>query len=240
MFTFKKFRLYQQQVGLKVCTDACILGAWSPLGNATRLLDIGTGTGLLALMLAQRSASMARIEAVELETAAYFQALQNIQHSPFAHKIRLFHTAIQNFKPKWGYDFIIVNPPFFQNHTPAQEKKRHLALHTETLPFEDLLAALTRLLLPEGRVAILLPPYESQIFAAQAATQGLEVYQKLVIFQNPEGKAIRHIQLLKRKKETISNSNIETDFFYIHQAKAARPLYTKQMELLLKDFYLIF
>jgi tRNA1Val (adenine37-N6)-methyltransferase len=103
-----------------------------------------------------------------------------------------------------------------------------------------LLAALTRLLLPEGRVAILLPPYESQIFAAKAATQGLEVYQKLVIFQNPEGKAIRHIQLLKRKKEATFNSNIETDFFYIHQAKAARPLYTKQMELLLKDFYLIF
>ncbi|WP_027003002.1 tRNA1(Val) (adenine(37)-N6)-methyltransferase [Hugenholtzia roseola] len=240
MFAFKKFRIYQEKVGMKVCTDACILGAWSPLGSARRILDIGTGTGLLALMLAQRSSPLTEIEAVEFEATAYFQALQNVQHSPFAHKIRLFHTPIQAFKPAWGYDFIIVNPPFFQNHTPAQDKNRHLALHNESLPFQDLLASLVRLLQPQGKAAILLPPYESQFFATQAAEYGLEVCQKLVIFQNPEGKAIRQIQILKRKESFVSDSNIKEDFFYIHQEKAARPLYTEQMQLLLKDFYLIF
>ena len=121
---------------MKVGTDGVLLGAWAELEEAASILDIGTGTGLIALMAAQRNAQ-ARIDALEIEPAACREAAHNIRISPWAERIRLYPQALQAFFPAIGYDCILCNPPFFVHSTPAPDNGRSLARHTGTLPHTD-------------------------------------------------------------------------------------------------------
>ena len=121
---------------MKVGTDGVLLGAWAELEEAASILDIGTGTGLIALMAAQRNAQ-ARIDALEIEPAACREAAYNIRISPWAERIRLYPQALQAFFPAIGYDCILCNPPFFVHSTPAPDNGRSLARHTGTLPHTD-------------------------------------------------------------------------------------------------------
>ena len=121
---------------MKVGTDGVLLGAWAELEEAASILDIGTGTGLIALMAAQRNAQ-ARIDALEIEPAACQEAAHNIRISPWAERIRLYPQALQAFFPAIGYDCILCNPPFFVHSTPAPDNGRSLARHTGTLPHTD-------------------------------------------------------------------------------------------------------
>ncbi|MGN6568280.1 MAG: tRNA1(Val) (adenine(37)-N6)-methyltransferase, partial [Flavipsychrobacter sp.] len=138
-FQFKQFRIEQDKCAMKVSTDACIQGAWTPIHDHVRhVLDIGTGTGLLSLMLAQRDPRM-HIDAVELDEQAATQAKENIVSSPFSERIDIIHGDAKEYQANQQYDLIICNPPFFQNSLLGDNSKRNTARHTLSFSYEDLL-----------------------------------------------------------------------------------------------------
>jgi tRNA1Val (adenine37-N6)-methyltransferase len=219
---------------MKVCTDACILGAWAALDKANKILDIGTGTGLLALMLAQRTT--ANITAVELDNQAYEQAKFNISQSTFATQIELWHGAVQVFAqitPAHTFSHIVVNPPFYENHLLSVNPQRNTALHSQTLSFTELLDAIDRLLSLDGQCFVLLPSVQSQQLAALALHKNLFVKQQLLIKHQENKSIFRVITVFCRQK----NAAIKTEILNI---KTPQQAYTAQFMALLKDYYLIF
>ncbi|MEA5424945.1 tRNA1(Val) (adenine(37)-N6)-methyltransferase [Arcicella lustrica] len=232
-FQFKQFLVRQDQTAMKVTTDACILGAYTALENATKVLDIGTGTGLIAMMLAQRS--KANFSAVELDNNAYQQAVENVQNSIFKEQIRVFHQSIQDFAENnkdLYFELIVSNPPFFQNHLKSEQEKRNKALHTDTLSFEDLLASVIKLLSADGRFVVLLPAYESKVLENLALQEGLYPHKKLLIRHRNGSKILRIITTFGlTEKETIQEELI---------IRNLDESYTAQFSTLLKEYYLIF
>jgi tRNA1Val (adenine37-N6)-methyltransferase len=236
-FTFKQFTIHQDQTAMKVTTDACILGAYTDIQGAKNILDIGTGTGLLALMLAQRSES--KIDAIEIDENAYNQAVINVNESIFKDKIRIFNVTIQSYTPPSGvsglglfYNLIVSNPPFFQNHLKSETESRNNSLHTDTLSFEDLLSSVLRLLSPNGTFVVLLPMYESSIFEQLAISQELYPQKKLTIRHRKGSKILRIITTFGRIKKEIINEELII--------KNPDESYTPDFQALLKDYYLAF
>ncbi len=237
-FSFKKFTIHQDQTAMKVTTDACILGAYTTVDKTKRILDIGTGTGLVAMMLAQRTD--AKIDAVEIDKNAYNQAYCNIQDSIFKEQISLFNTSIQTFSADLGvnglrlclYDLIVSNPPFFQNHLKSETESRNNSLHTDTLSFEDLLEAVLRLLSPNGTFVVLLPAYESSVFEQLSVSKELYPHKKLTIRHRKGSKILRIITTFGRIKKEILNQELII--------KNPDESYSVDFQLLLKEYYLIF
>ena len=141
---------------MKVGTDGILLGAWAPIANAHRILDIGTGSGLIALMLAQRSHADCLIDGVELDMGAATQARENVAASPWASRVNIVENAIQDYQAP-PYDLIVSNPPYFVAGQSFSDPARALARHTGALDSRDLLAACHRLLSATGQVALVLP-----------------------------------------------------------------------------------
>lgn len=232
-FQFKQFMIHQDKTAMKVSTDACILGAYTSLENATKVLDIGTGTGLIALMLAQRSE--AKIFAVELDDMAYQQAVENVENSIFKEQITVFHQSIQDFTQKnkdLSFELIVSNPPFFQNHLKSVQENRNKALHTDTLSFEDLLASVMALLSPNGRFVVLLPAYESTVLENLALQKGLYPNKKLRIRHRDGSKILRIITTFGFTEQEM----IQEDLLIRNLDES----YTTQFARLLKEYYLIF
>jgi tRNA1Val (adenine37-N6)-methyltransferase len=160
-FQFKQFTIQQDACAMKVTSDACLFGAW--VANKIQsldlkekhLLDIGAGTGLLSLMVAQQSD--AKIDAVEIETAAAIQAQQNFEQSPWNNRLFLHNSSIQNFIPRYKYDFIFTNPPFFFNDLKSENQERNIALHATFLNLDELLQSIVNQLNENSYFAILLP-----------------------------------------------------------------------------------
>lgn len=152
---------------MKVGTDGVLLGAWSEVENAGKILDIGTGTGLIALMAAQRN-PLAEIDALEIEENACKQAEENVSASPWATRIKIIPIALQNYNPGILYDSIICNPPFFNKSTKAPDPGRTLARHNETLPPHQLLANTARLLASGGYFCVILPTAEALALIAES------------------------------------------------------------------------
>lgn len=178
-FQFKQFSVAHDRSTHKIGTDGVLLGAWADVSNVQYILDVGTGTGVIALMMAQRTAEPVLIDAVEIEKEDHEQALQNVLQSPWASKISVHHTAIQNFSPSHPYDLVISNPPYFINSWKPPEKKRSQARHTHELSFDELLSAASRLLTPTGRLAVVLPYQEALQFTALAKDHGLHVVRRM-------------------------------------------------------------
>jgi tRNA1Val (adenine37-N6)-methyltransferase len=157
-FRFKQFTVYQDRCAMKVGTDGMLLGAWAEVSGCRRILDVGAGTGLIALMMAQRC-SEAVIDAVEIDNEAYMQAKSNIEASPFADRINIFNAAFQDFArtATAAYDLIISNPPFFVSSLKSPVYKRNIARHDERLPLRELFEAAKLRLAPEGRIALIVP-----------------------------------------------------------------------------------
>jgi tRNA1Val (adenine37-N6)-methyltransferase len=157
-FKFKKFIIQQDKCAMKVGTDGVILGAWTSLNGIHSILDIGTGTGLLALMLAQRS-SLVQIDAVELDADASSQAMQNVAESNFNAQIEVenqdFNVYSKNCLKK--YDLILSNPPFFKDSLKPDDQGRKLARHNETLSLNQILIGAEKLLTDKGRLSLILP-----------------------------------------------------------------------------------
>jgi tRNA1Val (adenine37-N6)-methyltransferase len=166
---------------MKVGTDGVLLGAWADIGSARHILDIGTGTGLIALMLAQRSGKNRHIDAIEIDFDTYQQAVENVKDSVWQDKINVCHTSLQHFTTSQKYDLIVSNPPYFLNSLKAPDQRRNLSRHADQLPYTDIIDSCQRLLHPHGRLCLILPPSEGIIFTKIAATARLLCNKKISI-----------------------------------------------------------
>lgn len=154
-FRFKKFVVEQDLCAMKVGTDGVLLGAWATGG--TRVLDIGTGTGIIALMLAQRC-PQAQVTAIDIDEGAVRQASHNVAQSPFADRIEVLHESVQDFDgADGGFDAIMSNPPFFIDSLNAPDRQRNIARHAETLTYGQLMQAAWRLLADGGEFSVVVP-----------------------------------------------------------------------------------
>lgn len=230
-FQFKQFRIDQGQCAMKVTTDACIQGAWTPLQPQTkRILDIGTGTGLLALMLAQRSET-ALIDAVEYDATAAEQAKENVSHSPWGKCITVQCNDIRDYVSQEKYDLIICNPPFFDNALLGPQDEKNRARHTIALSKEELAAAIVKHLIPEGRVSILLPVPEYRYWLSVAEEHDLFPQEKLLIRHRPGAEPKRIVAIMGRSNKGTTRELQLT----IMQEDST---YTDQFNDLLRPFYL--
>jgi tRNA1Val (adenine37-N6)-methyltransferase len=234
-FRFKQFTVHQGKSAMKVCTDACVLGAWADVAGGGTILDIGTGTGLLSLMMAQRSRSV-EIDAVELDENAFQQALENVSESPFSTRIQVINVDIKHYHPEKKYDYIITNPPFFQSDLRSPNEGKNKAHHAEALSFEELLASIGRLLAPHGSFHVLLPVDEAIIFRKKAADLEWNMFSKLVLYHNNLKKPFRHLMSFSRS-EVVENGQIN-DEMWIYEADGKT--YHHKFVQLMKDYYLIF
>ena len=192
-FYFKQFHIQHDRCAMKVGTDGVLLGAWTDVANKKKILDIGTGTGLIAIMLAQRTVTKAKIEAVEINKEAFEQACDNVLSSPWPNKINVIHSAIQHFESKEGYDLIVCNPPYFVNSLKPTDKGRTQSRHASDLTFEELVNSAKRLLAPAGALNIVLPPTEASSFIILAAKSGLYLTRKCHIRFKPSKPIERYL-----------------------------------------------
>lgn len=182
---------------MKVGTDGVALGAWAPVEGMTRILDIGTGTGLIALMLAQRSAVDCQIVAVELDPEAAAQAVENCARSPWSDRIEVVTAAIQQLDAE-PFDLIVSNPPFFKHGQILPSATRQQARHTSTLSHEELLVHALRLLAPAGRIALVLPIAAAERVMQMAEQMGIEVELAQRLIPTPKKEPNRFLLLLRR------------------------------------------
>lgn len=236
-FRFKQFTVEHGLCGMKVSTEACILGAWAPTppSSPRYILDIGTGSGLLALMLAQRFPD-AHIHAVEIEENACRQAALNFKHSPFAARIRLFEKQdVLRWSAPCLYDLIVVNPPFFASRMRPQDRRKQLATHgVDSLPPQKLAGCGSRLLAPWGHLVVLYPPHEMQQFEHYAQAAGLHPLQKLRIYHSELHPLFRLITVFGKQAVTVPKE----EKLYIRQPNQID--YHPSYEELLRPFYIIF
>lgn len=153
-FSFKQFEVFHDHCAMKVGTDGVLLGAWTITDDAKRILDVGAGSGLIALILAQHS--LATVDGVEIDKEAAKQATENVFNSPWACRVHIFEQDFKKYSNGF-YDLIVSNPPYFKNALKASNKERNIARHAETLSYEDLVGNSAQMLLPEGRLAVVLP-----------------------------------------------------------------------------------
>ena len=234
-FRFKQFTVHQDKCAMKVCTDACVLGAWVNIAEAERILDIGAGTGLLSLMAAQRN-THAEIDAVELDSDAFGQAAENIANSPFSERINVINSAIQDFQPSYQYDCTITNPPFFQSDLLSPDLKKNNAHHATSLSFDELLTSIDRLLTENGHFYILLPTDEAEVFLTKSLLAGWILVAKLLLHHDKNKKPFRQLMAFRRKQ--ITESQIIVEDMYIYDAHSS--LHSSHFKALMKDFYMIF
>ena len=156
-FQFKQFTIRQQHCAMKVGTDGTLLGAWAQASaGLCRVLDVGTGTGLIALMMAQRYPE-ARAIAIDIDEKAVFQAQENVSASPFADRIKVIEADVQTFEDSEKFDFIVCNPPFFEDSLVCPDPQRTEARHTVSLGYRQLMASAFRLLKDNGRFSVIIP-----------------------------------------------------------------------------------
>jgi tRNA1Val (adenine37-N6)-methyltransferase len=206
VFHFKQFSIYQDRCAMKVGTDGVLLGAWIKADNPERILDIGAGTGLLALMLAQRTD--AQIDAIDIDEAACSQAEENVQASKWKDRIRISFTAVQDFQPKDKYDLIISNPPYFLNsYAPADEARKRARQASGTLTYEELLHNVMRLLSSNGKFNVILPHTEGTIFREKAMQQGLFNTRYTEVLSR-EGQPVKRLLMEFSRKEAVSETSV--------------------------------
>lgn len=210
-FHFKQFTIKQRHSAHKVGTDGVLLGAWINTRNAQRILDIGTGTGLIALMLAQRTSGNVIIDAVEIEAEDAAQAVDNITNSCWSARIQVHHTSIQNFGPALKYDLIVSNPPFFISSLRPSEKRRSQARHTHSLSFTELLMNTKRLLNKGGCLGIVLPCPEAERFIQEAHFHQLYPYRQLELRSRKEKPIERLLIELGEKPQPVI-----TEYLILH------------------------
>ncbi len=230
-FQFKQFRVEQGRCAMKITTDACIQGAWTPLhGDVRRILDVGTGTGLLALMLAQRTTE-ALIDAIELDAEAATQAKENIAASVWKDRVNIIAGDAREHAYAGSYDLIIVNPPFFNDSLHGPDKNRNLARHTLCLSYADLASILHAGLSANGYASVLLPAEEYVLWTAHAQSTGLHEYGKLVVRHTAGAEVKRVVGLFSK--------NIVSE--YTEQTLTIRSegqYYSEDFVTLLSPFYL--
>ncbi len=231
-FQFKQFLIHQDRCAMKVTTDACLFGAIVAneiKRNASHVvLDIGCGTGLLSLMIAQKS--NATIDAIEIDEAAYQQAAENFAASPWPERLHAIHADAIHFTPDKKYDAIISNPPFFENDLKSGNEKKNAAKHDTTLTLEHLINIVDTHLTQEGIFAVLLPYHRTEEFITTAKEAALYLTQKILVKQTPAHNYFRGILFFSRIKSESQQQELII--------KDEQQHYTKDFMELLKDYYL--
>lgn len=172
-FRFKQFSVIQDHVSMKVGTDAVLLGAWAEADSPQNILDIGTGTGIIALMMAQKFS--ADVHAIDIDADSSRLASRNFEASPWRDRMFAYHTSLQDFASSTSqkFDLIVSNPPYFGHHKEVSPTARYIARHADLLPDHDLAEGISRLLLPGGSCCLILPPQHARVFLKNARPFGL-------------------------------------------------------------------
>jgi tRNA1Val (adenine37-N6)-methyltransferase len=233
-FKFKQFSIYQEHCAMKVGTDGVLLGAWADVSNSKMLLDIGTGTGVIAIMLAQRN-TQATVHGVEVDELSHQQAEDNMKASPFASRLETYHIDIQSYAKITDrkYNLIVSNPPFFSGGTLSANQDKTNVRHTVKLPHGDLLTSVKNLLTEDGKFCVILPLIEGLRFKELAERAGL-FCTKITEIISKKDKAVERLllQFEQCKTETLRAT-------LIIQEGEGRHEYTEEYKILLKEFYTI-
>jgi tRNA1Val (adenine37-N6)-methyltransferase len=230
-FQFKQFTVHQDQCAMKVTTDACIMGAWTPVPtNARNVLDVGAGTGLLSLMLAQRFANI-RIDAVEIDPGAAGQAASNFEDSPWSDRLKSICTDAAKFETPTAYDLLITNPPFFRDSLRGPNHGRNTARHDDSLNENMILELATRFLAPTGMLCVLLPVPEFNRFQELFKEHGWQATSILHIRHTANSAPIRNVGIFSR------GTDLPIQEFEL-VIKNAAGVYTTEFTDLLRPFYL--
>ncbi|MGL4204635.1 MAG: tRNA1(Val) (adenine(37)-N6)-methyltransferase [Aeromonadaceae bacterium] len=206
-FTFKQFVVRQDRCAMKVGTDGVALGAWAPVAGVRRILDIGTGSGLIALMLAQRTGAECQIVAVELDGAAAEQAAENVAASPWAERISVVAGALQQLNSA-PFDLVVSNPPYFPPGQQFDSPMRQQARHTSTLDHSELLTHALRLLAPNGRIALILPVTQAKALIGIAEQMDLFLLECQRLIPVPGKAANRFLLLFSRDKSSCITNDL--------------------------------
>ena len=232
-FQFKQFGVHQDRCAMKVSTDGVILGASAGDEKARTMLEIGVGTGVVSLMIAQRFKDL-KITGVELEKDAYEQAIENVKNSPWKRRITFFHQDFQTFYKDSidKFDLIVSNPPYFPNHLKSADTKRNMALHNDSLSPEELIDGVNKLLQENGRFWVILPPKEMRVLEEKASEKSLFPRWQLLIKDRASKRAIREVQVFsfqitKRVSEVLAIKDEDGSYSLSYSG-------------LLKEFLLIF
>lgn len=231
-FTFKKFFVAHDRCAMKVGTDAVLLGAWVELGQAQRLLDIGCGSGLIALMLAQRSSDDVLIDAVELDEMAAAQANDNVQDSPWAHRIQVHAQDIHHFALRHShcFDLIVSNPPYFEPAVACRDQARTHARYTETLTHHALLDCAALIISEKGHFCVVLPYSIGEVFERDAHQRGWHTARRLNIRDRAD--TLRHRILLSLTRRPVKQQEKELII------KRPDGSYSNDFRQLITNFYL--
>lgn len=200
-FDFQKFRISHDRCAMKVGTDGVLLGAWSPVDGVKRILDIGTGSGLIALMLAQRSD--AEIVGVELDSAAAQQAAENAQASPFSERIEIVNCDISDYSASAPFDLVVSNPPFFEEDVTSPDQLRSQARSTQSLPLEHLIEVAYNMLTPGGRFCVVLPTETAQRFTNACIVKHFTPLHLTAIQTTPTKSPKRMLLCFKKSVEHV-------------------------------------
>lgn len=232
-FQFKKFAVNQDRCAMKIGTDGVLLGAWTPIeNNPFSILDIGTGTGIIALMLAQRSPEE-QIDALEIDEEAYEQSVENFENSPWSDRLFCFHAGLDEFieEPEDEYDLIVSNPPFYNEDYKTESKQRDMARFQDAMPFENLIEAAALLLSENGVFSVIVPFKEEDTFLALAKEYELYPIKITRVKGTPTTEIKRSLLAFGRTE----NIDITIDELII---ETARHIYTKEYIALTNEFYL--
>ncbi len=225
---------------MKVGTDAVLLGAWANVEGAKKILDVGTGCGVIGLMLAQRTGDNVHVDAIEIEHEDAVQAKENVSISPWHNKISVFQKPFQQFDRGYRYDLLVSNPPYFSNSLKPPSHHRTRARHTEQITFEELITNSIHLMKPHGILAVILPFPEGKNFQSLAAKNGIHLIRQLAVFSRKEkpqerwllefgftkGATLEEALVLYEKNNLKSEAyfNLTKDFYL----RNSNPIYQKQ------------
>jgi tRNA1Val (adenine37-N6)-methyltransferase len=233
-FEFKKFRIKQDKCAMRVSTDAVLLGAWVQTGKSRSILDIGTGSGVIALMMAQKSE--AQITALDIDRESADQARDNVAQSEYANRIDVLHCTFQDYVKQGSskFDLVVTNPPYFIDSLKTPTESRTLARHTDALSFDDLIAGVKKILQEKGKFCLILPTNEAISFRVKAESHGLYMSKLLRVRTTKEKNTEkRHLMQFEFKESEFSESTL------VIEADSHRN-YTPEYRELTRDFYIHF
>lgn len=229
-FQFKQFTVWHDKCAMKVGTDGVLLGAWTSVQNAHKILDVGTGTGLVALMLAQRSLPDADIVALEIDETAAGQARDNVTRSPWKERVEVVQADFRSYQSSDKFDVVVSNPPYFVDSLECPDRQRNAARHNDSLTYEELLEGVAGLLAEDGAFTIVIPVDVADRVKMIAAVKNLYAVRQLNVITKPGG-------VPKRTLITFTFSNQECVVEEL-LTELARHQYSEEYIALTQEYYL--
>ncbi len=230
-FQFKQFKIVQEKTAMKVNTDGVLLGAWANINEVRTVLDVGTGTGLIALMIAQRCD--AKITGLEIEKSAAEEAVQNVQNSKWRSRIVIQNCSFQYFSANTDdkFDLIVSNPPFFSNGIKNANPHLSMARHNHMLPFDDIISGTAKLLGERGKLALILPSGQANVFVEKAKVNGLFLTRVTEVSPFPDKEPNRILMEFARVQEIVQKTQMSV-------FDNSKKEYSSVFSALAREFYL--